>query len=73
MPSGDSGPQAGAAPWWTVSGTAGWASTSTRAPGSNPDRPPRGWGEGALVQAGTLLESVYWGRRVSAAALGDPR
>lgn len=26
MLSGDSGPQAGAAPWWSLSGTAGWAS-----------------------------------------------
>lgn len=42
-------------PWWSVSGTSGVGlSSSARAPGSNPDRPPRSGGWGRPCPEGTL-------------------
>lgn len=44
VPSGDSSPQAGTAPWWSVSGTSGWASPVLLEPQAliQTDHPPGG-------------------------------
>lgn len=72
LPSRDSGPQAGAAPWWAVSGTAVWASPVCLRPGvPHSDRTSPG---GAPVQAGPLLVSLSpGGWRASTPAQETPR